>query len=250
MNSEEMFSAWAPDDAQWSPWAKPVIFVNLAGDILFQSANLWKDLDVSWVPSPGEKTVLVVDIPGAMSVGYGVTLAKRGFRPVPLYNTSNGPFAVVNLTSIMDAITEATAEIRTLSLPNDAPPVFLIDANRLQGFPAPKNFDNRWMLFPQDFPSGNLLMSQGFSRVIVIQDREGQPREDLAHILLRWQETGIQILVKNSSSQSSPTVIKIQKPSKYKSLWYLALAILGLRRSSAGGFGAIVPDATQSSGWG
>jgi hypothetical protein len=33
-------------------------------------------------------------------------------------------------------------------------------------------------------------------------------------------------------------------------MWYHFLAVIGLRRNSAGGFGAVVPEPSQSSGFG
>jgi len=35
-----------------------------------------------------------------------------------------------------------------------------------------------------------------------------------------------------------PTLITIKRPSQFRALWYRTLALLGLRRAPAGGFGA------------
>ena len=129
-------------------------------------------------------------------------------------------------------------------LPPDAPPVFLLDSRRQAQISAlPGRFDNRWLVFPQDFPSGNFLRSQGIERAVLVQeDILRQPQEDLAHVLRRWQETGIQISVTNLAASGSPQPLTVNRPKRFRSLCYVALAAMGLRRNSAGGFGSIIPQ--------
>ena len=40
----------------------------------------------------------------------------------------------------------------------------------------------------------------------------------------------------------------VEKPFQFKSLWYRALALAGLRRSNVGGFGSAIPVPSQSGG--
>ena len=167
---------------------------------------------------------------------------------MPLYNTCHGPAALVNVLPIMDMIADTTSEIRSFPLSSDSPPVFLLDSDRMQGSPYATRFDNRWMIFPEDFPSGNFLASRGYSHVLIIQGRDGSPKDDLTHVVLRWQEAGLRVSVKNIYTQSKPSQIKVKRPLRYKSLWYRALALFGFQRNSAGGFGAVIPEPYQSSG--
>lgn len=76
--------------------------------------------------------------------------------------------------------------------------------------------------------------------------------DDLAHVLLRWQEGGLRIEGKPEKEEGdSPRAIEVRKPSRYRSMSYRALAILGLGRNDAGGFGMRVPiPAPPSSGGG
>ena len=113
---------------------------------------------------------------------------------------------------------------------------------------GPGRFDNRWMVFPQDLPSASFLLSRGLSRAVVLQRQTGQPAEDLSHALLRWQEAGIEILALDPASDSSPQPLAIQKPSRFRALWQRALAIGGLKRNSAGGFGMVIPIPSQGGG--
>ena len=65
-----------------------------------------------------------------------------------------------------------------------------------------------------------------------------QPREDLAHVLFRWQEAGLRIRGRGGRE------IRVERPPRYRALWYRALATLGLRRNDTGGFGSLVPENT------
>ena len=115
---------------------------------------------------------------------------------------------------------------------------------------GPGRFDNRWAVFPQDFPSASFLMSNGVRAVVLGQRLADEPQRDLAHVLLRWQEAGIQILLGALQRDASPEPIRVSRPGQFRALWYRALVLAGLRRNSAGGFGAVVPVPSQSSGFG
>ena len=243
MTNEECFEAWAPEGIHWSRWAKPALFAGLANVGARAGAENWSVHDVSWTPEPRGKTAIVVDLPGAESVVVGLALARRGYRPVPVYNTSVGPSAVIDvepLARFLDAGAEALREIR---LPADAPPAFLLDADRMApGKPlVPGRYDNRWIVFPQDFPSANYLLSQGIAEVLLLQTGQGEPREDLAHVLLRWQDAGIQLRAADVATGGQPRELRVSPPSLFRRAWYRAAALMGLRRNSAGGFGAVIP---------
>jgi len=109
-----------------------------------------------------------------------------------------------------------------------------------------KVFDNRWMTFPQDFPSGSFLRNRGICTVVFVHDKfQTQPPEDLAHVLLRWQEDGIAIQSKSARFGEAPVSINVVRPFRFRAAWYRALAALGLRRNDAGGFGGYPPDASR-----
>jgi hypothetical protein len=181
-----------------------------------------------------------------------LVLAEAGFRPVPLFNGARGPAslniggtAVIDNDAILVWLLRGVETLQRCQLPDDAPPAFLLDSRRQPpAFNAsPGRFDNRWMVFPQDFPSASFLRSQGISRVLLIQtDIERQPPEDLAHVLRRWQEAGLELSVATLETAARPQPLQVHRPSRFRSLWYVALAVLGLRRNSAGGFGSIVPQ--------
>lgn len=235
LEGERLFGVWAPEGGLWSGWAKPVLFTCI--DRTAMAVPLPR-ADAEWA---GEPAAVVVDLPGFASVAAGVALLGRGFRPVPVFNGAHGPSEVVDQKPLIGALMSGAEAIAGASLPPDAPPAFLLDSRRFaRGKKAsPGEFDNRWMVFPQDFPSGKLLLSRGLRRAVVV--REERLADDLAHVLRRWQDDGVRIEEKVAAEPGGPRPIEVPRPSRYRSLWYRALAILGLGRNAVGGFGVRVP---------
>lgn len=250
MNPQEMFAIWAPDQPDdefgptWTSWAKPVLFASInakpPGAHLHQ-VDL-RDLRDALRRLPG-KYALVIDLPGPEAIAVGFELARLGMRPVPLFNGCPGDNEVVSTSELIAALRAATPLLERCAIPADAWPAFLLDSRRMSTAvaPQPGRFDNRWFTFPQDFPSANLLLARGFQTIIVVQERVGQPADDLAHVLRRWQEAGVELRCTTlGSSQLQP--LKVDRPKRFRNLWYLMLALVGLFPNSAGGFGAVIPQ--------
>ena len=111
------------------------------------------------------------------------------------------------------------------------------------------SYDNRWVTLPQDFPSGVLLASRGFQHATLLHDNGLTIRPDLAHVLRRWQEAGIEIRVIDVRSGEVADRVQVPKPSGFKLAWYAVTALLGLRRSNVGGFGSMIPEHTARPGF-
>lgn len=251
MTPSELYKLWAPDDALWSNWAKPVLFAESSAMVTFQPVVL-RSLDVDWAPASDGRTAIVLDLEGAQAVWTGIALAERGYRPVPLFNGVSGPSAVVDVGRVAGALRAASDDLAGIGIASDAPPVFLLDARRSGGgtLVSPGRFDNRWVVFPQDFPSANLLEAHGIRNVLLVQSGASSPQTDLAHVLLRWQEAGVVMWHHDVQSHAKPSALRVQRPGNFRHLWYRALVLAGLRRNSAGGFGAVIPMPSQSSGFG
>jgi hypothetical protein len=260
MDGLQLFEVWAPEESDWSRWAKPALFAGGHQILEPQPAAIPAMPVHSTESQPAAydqgsldpSTAFVVDMPGEGSVEIGMSLARTGYRPVPLFNTAYHQLAIVPVSPILKRLRESADELQGLAIPADAPPVFLLDAKRLEPGtpPAPGRFDNRWAVFPQDFPSANFLLSHGIRRVVLLQEDllQGKPRLDLAHVLRRWQEGGVEIYAQDPAGGMSPRSIQVERPSAFRSLFYRALTLAGLRRSSAGGFGSIIPVPAESSG--
>jgi hypothetical protein len=253
MDAQQLFEIWAPADSVWSRWAKPVLFASLGGSPLPLSVETGEAVP----PGTGfgvhadPQAAYVVDLPGSAAVDRGIALARDGFRPVPLFNTTRHAAAVLDVEPILARLIAGAAELAGMDIPPQAPPVFLLDSRRLKpAIPlSPGKFDNRWVVFPQDFPSANFLLLQGIQRVVLIGEAGGpdQPQDDLAHVLLRFQQGGLEIL-RQPADRSSALPLDVKRPSKFRSLFYRALVLAGLRRSSAGGFGAVIPMPSHGGG--
>jgi hypothetical protein len=56
--------------------------------------------------------------------------------------------------------------------------------------------------------------------------------------MLRWQEEGIEIYAASALDINARELIRVNQPSQFRARWYRALALLGLKRATSGGFGA------------
>lgn len=265
-----MFAIWAPPESLWSRWAKPVLFTQTSqGKPTVQStagfypnttpaapeppiqSSIPQVPQYKWNPSLESNTAIIVNLPGEESVTTGLALAKIGYRPVPLYNSTNGPSAVVPLDGIITSLRAGTDTLQSLSIDPNAPPAFLLDSNRIQGLlpPRPGSFDNRWVVFPQDFPSATFLRSRQIDRVLLVQRGNLRPSDDLASVLGLWQQGKIQLLAQDPTTSDLPSPVAVRPRSPIR-MWSRALLLLAIqgRRNNAGGFGTIIPIPGSSSG--
>lgn len=279
MTPEQIYSVWAPQESPWSPWVSPVVFPSL--HVVSSTEEVAADPAAAEIcrSEPIGKTAFVLDLPGADGVTAGIAMVKGGYQPVPLFSGAPGPtsfgfdlheitstqalparqslqagtsFCVVDMAALLQAMQQATATLLQSPIPPDAPPAFLLDSFRLQGHraPRPNLFDNRWMVFPQDFPSALFLQGRRIERIVLVQKNELEPRDDLKHVLRRWQDAGLEIRAVDLQSAGGSQIIHVSRPSRFKALWHRAVAIWGLRRNSAGGFGSFIPEPSSGGGFG
>lgn len=245
MTNEECFEAWAPDSALWSQWAKPVLFAQFPPGSPQPDASAPPPESPAWIPAaqPRSGPAIIVNLPGPEAVRAGLALAQRGYRPVPLFNGNLG-YGMRTVVPMGDLVRELRVGALSLSgipLPDDAPPAFLLDALRLKGPATPGTFDNRWTVLPQDFPSGTFLASRGIREALLLTRDDGVDR-DLAHVLLRWQQAGIQLRRGHPQRDATPQSLTVTPPSSFRRAWYRVIALFGLRRGNVGGFGALISE--------
>ena len=260
MTGRDIYEVWAPASDEWSPWVKPVLFAEIdEAAVALAPLQIPQESGLCCHIESRRDTAVIVDLPGPQSLMAGFELAQDGYRPVPLYNTTSGRRQRVPPEKCVLTDVCAVVQMLCVPLPNyvqnaivgDNPPAFLLDSRRLKGQnkPAPGIYDNRWMVFPQDFPSAKFLHSRGISQVIVIQETL-VPAEDLTHVLLRWKEGGIPVFMQDAGEKLSLRPAEIRRPSRFRWALYRALALMGLRRNSAGGFGSVVPIPGQGGSFG
>ncbi|MGC4094878.1 MAG: hypothetical protein QM756_44565 [Polyangiaceae bacterium] len=186
----------------------------------------------------------------------GASLARRGYRPVPLYNAIPFPFdakladpetfydlALVPVVPVIAALRECAGALGKLQLSDDAPPAFLLDARRAGFFgrAQPGEFDNRSVCFRTDFPSPLFLESQGIERVLLVRTDPREPAEDLQHVLRGFQDGNLSLWQAQLGLDDAPAPLSVEKPAWYGAMFQRALLSLGLRRAASGGFGRLVP---------
>lgn len=265
---ESIFARFAPDGAPWSPWVKPVLFAEMEAGSLPPLPRAAAIHETIWAPpttvesiaaddagyreaperkreAARDRAAIVVDLPGAEAARVGLALIARGYRPVPLFNGTSGGLSGSHVIEIARVLAAGARLLEPGALPDDAPPAFLLDSRRSAGAPAPGQFDGRWIVFPQDFPSASTLRSHGIERVLW-RSGESAPGDDLTHVLRAWQQQGVAIW--RSRGDAEPARLEVKEPSGFRSLLRRAAVIAGFRRNAAGGFGAMVPVPQQSSG--
>ena len=242
-DSLAVYRIWAPDYAVWTDWAKPVLFTSLP----FPNGYELNLPEIKYLQSVDYSTAVIVDLPAERSVEEGLSLAKLGYRPVPLYNgvqsKENYP-AAAEVGGIIKAMHKGTELLSSTYVKFDAPPAFMLDSNRMEGRgKQPGIYDNRWCAFPQDMPSAAFLTKNGIRQIIIRSDKI---RDDLSHILLRYKNQGVKVLL--CKDGEIPKDITIMEPPMFMSFFYRFSVILGLKRNAAGGFGALIPEPQSSSG--
>ena len=249
-DAEALFSIWAPEASPWSAWAKPVLFVQSEPTVPMPLpvAELTPEIANGRVPTRTGRAAIVVDMPGAQGIACGLVLAEAGYRPIPLYNATTGTGQeLIDLNPLRSGLIEGAAALQVLRLPDDAPPAFLIDSRRVDGMPAPTMYDNRWMVFPQDFPSARALMAAGLETVVVIRSDTVMMKPDLRWVLRHWKREG---MVVKQLEPINGTERSLDLDTSLFAVFgdHITRWFSGLRKNSAGGFGGTVPVPQATSG--
>lgn len=247
---QRLFEIWAPPNAVFSPWAKPLLFAQMDTGRAVPPADHAPPAQ-PWAGALDARTAVILDLPGDDAVRHAAALATLGHRPVPLFNGSDGDKPAIDVRPVMLALRQATPAIERAPLTDQSPPVFMLDARRYSATskPGPGWFDNRWVVFPQDFPSGRFLRAHAIERALLVRKGPWRTGDDLLEILARWAKDGVELLSAEADKPDAAP-LRAHAPWGLRPIAALALVMLGLRANSAGGFGARVPTPSQSGGYG
>ncbi len=256
MDKFSIYEAWAPAASVWSPWVKPAPFAHLSMYTLVDSAPTEPAPELVGIPAANQGCALVVDLPGTAVLAAGLALAQRGYRPVSLLSSlppaANAPAGsafygvacAVEVRAQLAQLAHGSAILSALTLPADAPPAFLIDADRQAPGKqvVPSMFDNRAVVYPSDFPSAKILRERGINRVLVLHPTTHAIDLDLIAALSPWTKAGIEVTACDSAGIAPP----IAWP--YTGFWgALRLRfdwLFSHRANAQGGFGRFVPEAS------
>ena len=89
MRGKEIYKIYAPDGAKWIEWVRPVPFVAIDTYNRKILAN-WVDRKVLFLNKYDQDSAIFIDLPGNESIELGISLADIGYRPIPLFNGTDG----------------------------------------------------------------------------------------------------------------------------------------------------------------
>lgn len=211
MTGIDIFKIWAPTEANWVDWVRPVPFVSIDNRFEAYEVGDFTIPNISYIKELKKDTAIIIDLPGNESIKEGLATAKLGFRPIPIYNGTDeqkGAMATVDNHSIKIGLIKGAKELQKIKISNDAPPTFLLDSNRMNRFKMNVSvFDNSWDIYAQDFPTAEYFLKNGINKIIV---RGEKIQKDLRKILYKFQKKEIKILFTNGYEE--PKEVKIRKP--------------------------------------
>ena len=213
MTAKETYKIWAPSGKKWVDWVRPVPFLGIGkyskaygvSNLPLPRVNFVETSEENvlgailglrgWGKNYLDTTAIIVDLSGEKSVCYGVSLAKLGFRPIPVYNGTLEPpraRATVDNQSVGMAPEHWAYELKNIDIADDARPAFLLDRNRLVRYKAEDSiYDNSWDVYPQDLPSPLYLLDNGITNILVVGGRKIS--RDVKNILGKHQRKGLNI---------------------------------------------------------
>ena len=209
MTGRDIFKIWAPEETKWTPWVRPVPFVNIDNNL--------KVYEVAEFIVPEEKyiklsldTALIIDLPGNDSIKKGIAVSKIGFRPIPIYNGTDeqeGAISTVDNHSIKIGLAKGALELQKIEINKNAPPAFLLDSNRMNRLKMNESiFDICWDIYAQDLPTAEYFLKNDINKIVVIGEKI---QKDLKKILYKFQKKGIKIFFSNGYEE--PKEVKVKK---------------------------------------
>ena len=212
MNGKELYKIYAPIGAKWVEWVRPVSFVAIDTYNREPLSN-WTNRKVVFLEKYEENTAIFLDLPGKESIELGVSLARLGYRPIPLFNGTNeqkGSKSTNNNHMIESCLINGAQILKGISIKKDANPVFLLDSRRTDRYRAKESiFDNTWDLYGQDIPSLEYFKENKIKRIIIAGN---EIQRDLKKVFLNFQSAGIEIYL--TDGYLKPQKVKLVKTMK------------------------------------
>lgn len=197
MTKKDIYKIWAPNECNWVDWVRPVPFIGVDQHHNYQEFIDYTIPKINYIKGKMNDTMIIIDIKGVDSIKEGIALAKLGYRPIPIFNGTNPLINTKSTTNnliIEPLLVWGALELKNIKIDNDAPPVFLLDSNRLNRYKLNRGiFDNSWDIYPQDIPSKEYLLKKGIKKIII---RGEKLNNDLCKVLYKYQND-IKILFTN-----------------------------------------------------
>ena len=193
MTGKDIYKLYAPKGAKWIEWVRPVPFIAIDTYNRNVISN-WVDRKAIFLNHYEKDMAIFVDLPGNESIEFGISLANIGYRPIPLFNGTDGPqnsHSIIDTYKIESYLINGAEKLKNIHLDKNANPAFLLDSYRTNRYRTKESiFDNSWDLYKQDIPTVEYFKQNGINKIIVIGDCI---QRDLKKILMQFQATGIEI---------------------------------------------------------
>ena len=208
MKGKEIYKIFAPNNAKWTEWIRPVPFVAI--DTYNRKPIYdWVDRKVTFLNKYENDTAIFIDLPGKESIELGISLARMGYRPIPLFNGTDeqqGSQATTDTYLIESCLINCSEKLKSMSIENNANPVFLLDSSRINRYRDKESiFDNSWDLYKQDIPTAEKFMENGINKIIVVSNTI---QRDLRKIFFYFQDAGIEIYLTDSYNNAKKVILK------------------------------------------
>ncbi len=208
LDQNAMLGAFTPKSATWAPYFVPTLIQSLQAQTLRSQMTpefttgmreaydrgqaIAKDF-LANAQNPSE-TAIIADLPGPEAVAFGAGLASNG-RLLTTFDNYPHPLGVTPSHETLAAMLYYAAEIESkqAGLPDNAPPVFLLDSNRLAPYKdADNQFDNRYLA---KVPTAANLKQLGVKSVIyAMPDRTRKEElDDLNDSFVEYKNAGVNI---------------------------------------------------------
>lgn len=204
-----MLRAFEPR-GQWQPYFVPTLIQALQAESLRSQLTpiFSPDMDASYGRGQAlaedilanavnpQETAIFVDLIGRDSIAYGAGLASH-CRLVTTFDNYPHPLGVVPSHETLAAMLYYADEIagKQAALPENAPPVFLLDAYRLNEYKdADNQFDNRYLA---KVPPADKLRAAGVKNIIYVTPDASRKEEmdDLNEDFVAYKDAGIQVAI-------------------------------------------------------
>jgi hypothetical protein len=201
-----MLAAYGTKSDTWMPFFVPTLIQSLQFDTLRDQIMPISTPDMTEAYARGRavgedfirnaensrETALIVDLPGRDAVAFGAGVADAG-RLVTTFDNFPHPLGVTPSHETLAAMLFYAGEVdaKQSSLNTDAPPVFLLDSNRLANYTdADSQFDNRYLA---KLPSREKLQERGVKNVLYITPDRARTEEldDLNEDFVAYREGGL-----------------------------------------------------------
>ena len=216
MIGKEIYKIYAPEGAKWIEWIRPVPFVAI-DTYNRKPATDWIDRKELFLEQYKSDTVIFIDMPGKESIELGISLAKIGYRPIPLFNGTDEQElsqAIVDTYIVESYLINGSEKLKNIQLKNDANPVFLLDSLRTNRYRANESiFDNSWDLYKQDIPTAKYFKENGINKIIVAGNTI---QKDLRKIFFEFQNEGIEIYITDGYTSIEKYVLKKTIKEKFE----------------------------------